>query len=102
MVRLFYYLSILNVFDAIITFIGLELSLIQEMNPIMNHIYQTNPVLFLLIKFTLSFCLYLFIILKKVPKSTSSRILTYFASGFYTIIFFVHCFWISTVFVNTY
>ncbi|WP_442852671.1 DUF5658 family protein [Bacillus sp. 1NLA3E] len=81
-------------FDAIITFVGLENSLIQEMNPIMNKVYEINPILFLFSKFSLSFLLYLFIFLKKVPKSKSPRIITYLASGIYTIIFILHCFWI--------
>ncbi|SDN95461.1 DUF5658 family protein [Bacillus sp. OK048] len=94
MVLLFHYLSLLNVFDAVITYYGLENSYIQEMNPLMSRIYEADPSLFILTKLAFSLCIYLFILFKKVPTSSLIRGLTVFASSFYTVIFFLHCYWI--------
>ena len=66
---LFHYLSLLNIVDAILTYWGLEQSLISELNPIMNQIYQWSPALFIILKVFLSFCLYLFIILNIIPQT---------------------------------
>ena len=43
MVLLFHYLSLLNIFDAVITYFGLENSYIQEMNPLMSSVYAADP-----------------------------------------------------------
>lgn len=94
MTILFHYLSLLNIFDGIITFVGLENSLISELNPIMDKLYQMSPMLFLFSKLSLSIFLYLFIFFKKVPTSKPSAALTYFASGTYTLLFVLHCYWI--------
>ncbi|WP_420489086.1 DUF5658 family protein [Neobacillus vireti] len=94
MVLLFHYLSILNIFDAFITYFGLENSYIQEMNPLMNRIYEADPALFIILKLAFSLCLYLFIFLKKVPSSSLIKGLTVFATSFYTLIFFLHCYWL--------
>jgi hypothetical protein len=94
MVLLFHYLSLLNIFDGIITYFGLEKSFIQEMNPLMSRIYEADPALFLITKMGFSLCLYLFILFKKVPTSSLTKGLTVFASGFYTLIFFLHCYWL--------
>jgi hypothetical protein len=93
-VLLFHYLSLLNIFDAIITYFGLENSYIQEMNPLMSSAYAANPSLFIFIKLMFSLSIYLFILFKKVPSSSLIRGLTIFASSFYTIIFFLHCYWL--------
>ncbi|WP_374757395.1 DUF5658 family protein [Neobacillus driksii] len=94
MVLLFHYLSLLNIFDAFITYFGLKNSMIQEMNPLMNRIYEADPALFLITKMGFSLCLYLFILFKKVPTSFLTKGLTVFASSFYTLIFFLHCYWL--------
>ncbi len=94
MTVLFHYLSLLNIFDGVITFVGLENSLISELNPIMDKLYDMNPMLFLSAKLSLSLFLYLFIIFKKVPTSKPSVALTYFAAGTYTLLFGLHSYWI--------
>ncbi|WP_374931759.1 DUF5658 family protein [Neobacillus driksii] len=94
MVLLFHYLSLLNIFDACITYFGLENSMIQEMNPLMNRIYEADPAVFLITKMGFSLCLYLFILFKKVPTSFLTKGLTVLASSFYTLIFFLHCYWL--------
>ncbi|WP_396954232.1 DUF5658 family protein [Neobacillus niacini] len=93
-ILLFHYLSLLNIFDAFITYFGLENSFIQEMNPLMSRIYGTDPLLFIFTKLAFSLCIYLFIVFKKVPTSSLIRGLTVFATSFYTIVFFLHCYWL--------
>lgn len=95
MVVLFHYLSVLNIFDAFITYFGLKNSLIAEMNPLMNRLFETNPALFVLTKLAFSTGLYLFILFKKVPTSAFTKGLTVFASSFYTVTFILHCFWLA-------
>jgi len=95
MVVLFHYLSLLNLFDAFITYFGLVNEYIEEANPIMGHLYETNPAFFLLTKIGFSVCLYLFILFKKVPSSTLIKGLTVFASSSYTVIFFLHFYWLT-------
>ncbi|MGX6446147.1 DUF5658 family protein [Neobacillus sp. K501] len=94
MVILFHYLSALNIFDAFITYFGLKNSIIEEMNPLMNYVFETHPVLFIFIKLAFSVCLYLFIFFKKVPSSSLTKGLTICASSFYTVVFFLHCSWL--------
>lgn len=94
MILLFYYLSVLNIFDAFITYFGLENLFIQEMNPLMNKLYEVNPIFFIFIKLAFSICLVLFILFKVVPTSPVIKGLTVFASSFYTLIFFLHCYWL--------
>lgn len=94
MVYLFHYISLLNLLDGVITYFGLEYSIIGELNPIMDHLYQLHPFLFISSKIALSFFLYLFIIFKQVPKGKTAKAVTYFASGLYTVIFFLHSFWV--------
>lgn len=91
---LFHYLSLLNIVDGILTNWGLEQSLISELNPMMNQIYQWSPALFILTKGFLSICLYLFVIFNIIPKTALVKGLMLVAVFFYTFVFFLHCFWI--------
>lgn len=94
MIYLFYYLTILNLFDTILTWFGIKNAFIFELNPLMHAIYEINPLLFIIIKSTLSIFLVLFVILKKVPRSTLVKSLTVFASLAYTAVFCLHAFWL--------
>jgi len=94
MVRLFHYLSLLNMVDAFITFYGLETAVIEELNPIMAKAYETHPALFILIKLTLSLSLYFFILFKMIPTSRFIRNFAFVASFLYTIVFGLHCWWL--------
>ncbi|NKE07459.1 DUF5658 family protein [Mesobacillus selenatarsenatis] len=95
---LFYYLITLNLFDAAVTWIGLENSFISELNPFMHAMYEINPFLFILIKVTLSIFLFLFVLFKVVPQSTLIKGITVFASAAYTAVVFMHVFWLVLVF----
>jgi hypothetical protein len=97
-ILLFYYLTILNLFDAAITWFGLKHSFITELNPLMNAIYEVNPVLFFISKAALSFFLLLFIFFKQVPQSSLIKAITMVAVVSYTAIVFLHGFWLVQVF----
>jgi hypothetical protein len=57
-----YYLVVLNLTDGILSYIGLKLDLIEEVNLIMNWLYDQNPIYFLIIKILLSLLLYMLVI----------------------------------------
>ena len=97
MIRLFHYLSLLNLFDAFVTYYGLKQGLITEMNPFMDKIYHLDSGLFMLIKISLSIFLYSFIVFKMVPTSRLVKGVALIASGLYTTVFFLHCVWIVQV-----
>ncbi|CAM3895227.1 DUF5658 domain-containing protein [Mesobacillus thioparans] len=98
MTLLFYYLIILNLFDAAVTWIGLENSLISELNPFILAVYEAHPFLFILIKVILSIFLLLFVLFKVVPQSSIIKGITIFASAAYTAVFFMHAFWLIHIF----
>jgi hypothetical protein len=98
MTRLFVYLTILNLFDAAVTWFGLKHAFISELNPLMHAVYELDPLLFVLTKAALSVFLLLFIVLKKVPRSSLIRGVTLFASLSYTVIVFMHGFWLVHIF----
>lgn len=94
---LFHYLSALNIFDAIITWIGIELSMIEEANPIMEILFNFHPGLFMLVKLSLSGFLYAFLLLNQVPQTNTVAIITLLATVIYTFNFLLHCSWILQV-----
>ncbi|WP_102261373.1 DUF5658 family protein [Mesobacillus jeotgali] len=99
MTRLFVYLAILNLLDASVTWFGLKHAFISELNPLMQVVYQVNPTLFVLTKAALSVFLLLFIVLKKVPRSSLLKGVIIFASVSYTAIVFMHGFWLVHIFL---
>jgi hypothetical protein len=94
MVLVFHYLSLLNLLDAFITFYGLEMEFITELNPVMDRLYQVNPILFINGKTSLSIFLYMFIFFKRVPTSKLIIGITSVASLLYTIVFSLHIWWL--------
>ncbi|PAE22170.1 hypothetical protein CHH80_01760 [Bacillus sp. 7504-2] len=53
------FLSILNLFDGLMTFFGIHFDLINELNPFMNYIIQVDLLLFLSLKAILSIFLFI-------------------------------------------
>ena len=92
---LFYYLLILNLGDGLITYLGLSQELIEEANPVMSYLYGVHPLLFLGLKATLSFLLYLFIFKDNLPTKRWIKGITFLAAVIYTIAFFMHIHWLS-------
>lgn len=52
---------ILNLSDALLTIYGLNSGLVEEINPIMEYLFDLNPLLFLVIKEILLFTLLIYI-----------------------------------------
>lgn len=92
------YLAIANIADGILTLIGLELFVIYEGNPLMATLYNINPLLFILLKIGLSFCLLSLLFLKTLQKKKLLHSLLIFSSAIYTIIMVFHLNWIFTLF----
>ena len=94
---IFLYLSIMNLVDGIVTFIGLEFGFIEEGNPLMDQLYSESPFMFLAIKVLLSILLYGFVLIKQLPTTSWVKGLTIFASVSYTFVCMMHGFWIFSV-----
>ncbi|MEH7342883.1 DUF5658 family protein [Bacillus sp. JJ1532] len=92
--KIFLYLALLNLYDGIVTFFGIQFSLIEESNPIMNALFQTNPYYFLGYKVILSAALFMFLFIKKLPRKKIVNNLALTATGLYTIVFVIHAIWI--------
>ncbi|MCH1624903.1 DUF5658 family protein [Ferdinandcohnia quinoae] len=91
---IFSYLAIVNLLDGIFTYVGLQLLVITEVNPLMNYLYEKDPLLFMGMKFALSITLGGFILLNKLPTTGWVRVLATLTSIIYTAIFILHGFWI--------
>ena len=72
-------IAILNIFDGVTTDYGLKKGAIEELNPIMDFLWLVSPLLFLILKFSLSILIVIISILvyKKVVKLFSAYILFY-------------------------
>lgn len=97
MVNLFIYLAILNFLDGIVTFIGLTLGKIEEANPIMSFLYETNPGIFLIIKIGLSVLLILIYINLKILNASIVKSLLMISSIFYSVVCLQHYYWITLI-----
>ncbi|WP_055738655.1 DUF5658 family protein [Heyndrickxia shackletonii] len=96
---LLFYLAFLNLMDALLTFFGLHFSYITESNPLMNSLYDTNPVLFLCLKITLSILLMLFCTKNRLLRSGILKKITVFATILYTFVFLLHGYWLYSYFL---
>ncbi|QQZ10955.1 DUF5658 family protein [Heyndrickxia vini] len=90
-------MAALNIIDAVISFIGLKLDLIQEANPLMGYIYNQHPFLFLLVKLSFSFLLYSFLYANKIPTKNIVKYTTYTAVVVYSFVFSLHIYWIVKI-----
>lgn len=98
--KVFIYLAVLNLVDAVVTFWGLQHSLIEESNRLMKVLYQSNPLYFLFVKAILSSFLLAFLVLNKLPTRSSIKKLALTASILYTMVCIYHGVWITNVFSN--
>lgn len=99
MEKIFYYLATVNILDGAATFWGLHLSAIEESNPMMNSLYEINPIFFILYKLFLSGILYGLILTKRMPTIRFVKILSVAASIIYTFIIGLHGIWILPMLV---
>lgn len=87
-------LALLNIFDGLLTYIGLSLGLIEEANPLMRFISDIGPIYFLLTKLLLSALLYLVIYLGKLPEHNLIKSLSSVGVIFYTFVIGLHVIWV--------
>lgn len=89
----FIYLGILNLADAFVTFYGLSINVIEELNPIMRKLYGINPLLFLSTKILLTISLFALIKYKKIPETRLFICLSLISALAYTYICGKHVLW---------
>ncbi|MFC4320736.1 DUF5658 family protein [Litchfieldia salsa] len=92
-----HYLALLNLLDGFFTFYGLQNGHITEANPLMNMLYESNPLYFLLFKIILSSLLYVILFHLTMITSIWIKRLSLFASVSYTFIFLLHSYWILQI-----
>lgn len=95
------FIATLNIFDGIATHFGLLFNKIEEFNPIMNILWASSPILFLAVKITLSFFIYLLTYLVCLKSSEQFQMLfNYCLKGLFVIylaIFGLHMYWITLI-----
>ncbi len=94
----FHYLALANLLDSVLTFIGLQLHMIEESNVLMKVLYSHSPYLFLSLKLLFSLILYTFLFYKLLPAHALVKTVTYSASFLYTLVLIVHMYWIRLLF----
>ncbi|CAG9619253.1 DUF5658 family protein [Sutcliffiella rhizosphaerae] len=92
--KLLLLLLILNIFDGVATFYGLSFKLIEESNPLMRSLYETNPHIFITLKLGLSLLLIYFIKSKKLLTSTVLKSFTIIAVACYSFVCVLHLYWL--------
>jgi hypothetical protein len=69
MFYLFICLAFINFLDGAVTYFGFSSEAIETANPIMRHLYVTDPFLFLLVKMSISILLLLFYMVIRTRKT---------------------------------
>lgn len=93
MEKILQYLAFINLLDGHLTFFGIRLSLIEEVNPIMDVLYTTEPLLFLSVKAVLSGFLILLSTSINFPPQTKVKVLAKGAAYLYSLILVLHVLW---------
>ncbi|MCA0150434.1 DUF5658 family protein [Rossellomorea vietnamensis] len=90
------YVASLNLLDTAFTLYGLNNNYINESNPLMNTIYNTTPLLFLVLKVLLSILLLVILYHLDTKKETSRTLgsFTVIAAIAYTYTCILHGYWI--------
>ncbi|KAF0822218.1 DUF5658 family protein [Cytobacillus firmus] len=91
---IFAYLAFLNFLDGVITYFGIQYGHIQEGNPLMEFVYNANPVFFLVLKIALSGFLFTLISVQSVSFRRPIPELSFVASVLYTAVMVLHLNWI--------
>ncbi|WP_162785163.1 DUF5658 family protein [Bacillus sp. P14.5] len=87
-------LAALNILDTFATVIGIRNALIQEANPIMDSLYSSHPIIFIVVKLSLSAIVYALILYNKFPEKKWFSSITYTALLLYSLTFLLHGIWI--------
>lgn len=95
----FIIIAVLNLLDAFATAGGIKLRVIAEANPIMNYLWQVNPLLFIGLKLVFSFLLLLIMLyLKVAPKNRWKwKLYLSFTILIYLWLMFLHTKWIVSL-----
>ncbi|EOR22865.1 hypothetical protein A499_15781 [Niallia nealsonii AAU1] len=94
---LFLLLSLLNFLDGIFTFLGIQFNHISESNPIMNHLWEISPFLFLLLKICLSLFLF-YLAIYFYSKNTRTWIfLLFIPLALYSSVMVLHIVWMTNI-----
>nr|WP_269448520.1 DUF5658 family protein [Metabacillus kandeliae] len=80
--------------DMCATFSGLKLGFIYELNPVMNALYQADPILFAAVKLSFSLILVALVINVPIKINVFLRWATAAACILYTLILGMHSLWI--------
>ncbi|MBU8770757.1 DUF5658 family protein [Cytobacillus oceanisediminis] len=94
MKKILQYLAFINLLDGLLTFFGIKLSLIEEVNPIMDFLYTIEPLLFLSVIAVLSGFLILLSTSINFPPQTKVKVLAKGAAYLYSFILVLHVLWI--------
>ncbi len=93
------FLLVLNLIDGILTYIGLNLELYIEKNPLLDHLYSVNPDLFILMKILMPTIILIILMFltyqKKLSKVTNGVIAI--GNFIYLTIFMYHIYLIRIV-----
>jgi hypothetical protein len=69
MFYLFICIAFINFLDGAVTYFGFSSEAIERANPIMRHLYVTDPFLFLLVKIGISILLLLIYLVIRTPTT---------------------------------
>ena len=84
-------LLILNMFDGIITYIGLKFKFYIEMNVMLSNVYNYNPNLFLLLKVIIpTITLFILFLKLKIKISNITKLFIYIGNILYTLLCIYH------------
>ncbi|MED1204954.1 DUF5658 family protein [Heyndrickxia acidicola] len=92
-----HYLAFLNIIDALATYFGLNHSYIREMNPLMESLYNIQPLFFLAAKLLLSVILYSLLYFEKIPVKNMFKAITVGAATIYTFVVILHSIWLLSL-----
>ena len=90
------FLIVANIADGLITYIGLELNIIEEGNPLMDSAYSHSSWLFILIKLVIVPSALIFVY--KVGSKTNSKVVVSWcavASTVYLYVLGLHAYWMT-------
>ncbi|WP_102027589.1 DUF5658 family protein [Salirhabdus sp. Marseille-P4669] len=92
-----YLIALLNVLDLVLTTIGLQFHIIEEVNPFMSGLWKLHPFVFIGVKISLSLLLIYCAHYLTNPTLKSWRVLTGTAIGLYVSVLVMHGVWLVQI-----
>lgn len=100
MIALYIYLAALNLFDGIVTSIGVRGGEIEEYNPFMGFLLMKDASLFLFVKIGLSILLIMICLqLRNIAISKFFQYLVLFSTLLYSSVTIIHFYWIYLLYI---